>query len=180
VVADQDAIDPGPRRHPNHALSLEFMVEPQRPPARMLAAQLTHLGLDLDRGLVRTGPGAMGAVLQPSQTLGSIAAQPAMDRLATHPIAVGHLSDRHAAQHLGDGGVALLDHAQLPQHMASLAAAAKPPAQKDPAAVSSISRDTGNHQPRPTRQASSEPAHADGFRLVTTSSTLLKAGQRAA
>jgi hypothetical protein len=91
------------------------MLEPQRPPARMLAAQLAHC-LDLGRGLMGTGPGAMGAVLQPGQPFSSIAAQPPMDRLATHPVAVGHLGDRHPTQDLLDGAVALLDHAQLPQH----------------------------------------------------------------
>jgi hypothetical protein len=116
VVADQDAIDPRPRRHRRPPAALELMLEPQRSPARMLAAQLTHLSFDLDRGLMGTGPRAMGAILQPGQSISLIAAQPAMDRLATHPVAVGHLSDRHPAQHLLDSGIALLDHTQLPQH----------------------------------------------------------------
>jgi hypothetical protein len=44
------------------------------------------------------------------------------------------------------------------------------------ATVSSISRDSGNHHPRPTCQASPEPAHLNGSRLVTIFFTLLKDG----
>jgi hypothetical protein len=68
VVADQDAVDPGPRRHPTNAAPPELMLESQRSPAGMLATQLTDRCFGLDRGLMGTGPRTMGAILQPGQT----------------------------------------------------------------------------------------------------------------
>jgi hypothetical protein len=74
-----------PATAPRPSLGVERMLEPQQPPAGMLAAQLTHLGLDLDRGLMRAATRAMGAILQPRQPAGLIAAQPLelMEMVAT-------------------------------------------------------------------------------------------------
>jgi hypothetical protein len=72
VMADQDAVDPGPRRNWRQPAPLELVLESQQPPARMLAAQLTDRRLNLRRRLVRTRLWAMGAVFHAGQPFGLI------------------------------------------------------------------------------------------------------------
>jgi hypothetical protein len=68
------------------------------------SAQLAQVGLDLSRHLVGAMPGPMRAVGQGVQAAGGVAAQPAVDGLAAHTVAVGHLDHREpVAQHLHDG-----------------------------------------------------------------------------
>ena len=45
-----------------------------------------------------------------------IPAQPAMHRLAGHPVAAGHFSDRRPGHHFHDGVIALLHDTQLHEH----------------------------------------------------------------
>jgi hypothetical protein len=56
----------------------------------------------------------MGAVGQRVQPAGPIAAQPAVDRLAAHAVALGDLDHREpVAEHFHDGVEALLCHCEL-------------------------------------------------------------------
>jgi hypothetical protein len=58
----------------------------------------------------------MGSVGQPLQTAGLVAANPGVDTLTTDAVAFGDLDDGHGVQHLQDGVIALLGHADAPEH----------------------------------------------------------------
>jgi hypothetical protein len=80
-------------------------------------AQLAQAGLNDRSELVWTAARPMGAVGQGVQTALLVATQPTMDCLSGHAVALGYLNHHvSVAEHLHDGVVALLDHAELQQH----------------------------------------------------------------
>jgi hypothetical protein len=88
-----------------------------------VAAQLTQVGLEVGRHLVRAVAGSVGAVGQGVQAAGPIAAQPAVDGLAADPVAVGDLDHGEpVAQDLHDGVEALFCHGELQEHAPDLLA----------------------------------------------------------
>ena len=111
--------------------------------------------------LVRAGVGAVGAVGQGLQPAGPIAAQPAVDRLAADPVAVGDLGHREPVpDDFHDGVEALLCHCELQEHAPDLLTSPLVgEAQEGQAVVSTINRNSGTHQPVSTRQASTGSAH---------------------
>lgn len=82
----------------------------------MLAAQSHDPRLDLGRHAVWAGRRAVGAVGQGADTALRVPAQPAVDRLARHPVPARHLGDREALHDLKDCPVALLHDSQFDEH----------------------------------------------------------------
>lgn len=88
-----------------------------RPPPRMRPAHLDHAGLDDRVHLVRARQRPRAAIGQPSQPLGRVLPQPAVHRLARHPIAASDVGHRRpVVEDLQHRLIALLHHAQLHEH----------------------------------------------------------------
>jgi hypothetical protein len=162
-VADQGPVD---ARQPGrwiHAGAGKLVGEAALTPAWMAPAELAQAGLDLGGHLVRAGVGAVGAVGQGVQPAGAVAAQPAVDGLATDTVAVGDLDHRESvAQHLHDGVEALLCHCELHEHAPDLLASPLiGEAEEGRAVVSTINRNSepisrhqhDKHQPDQHSQA---------------------------
>jgi hypothetical protein len=143
-------------------LADQFVGESALTPLGMASTQLAQGGFDRGRHLVRAMPGPMRAVGQGVQAAAGIAAQPAVDGLAAHSIAVGYLDHREpVAQHFHDGVEALLCHCELQEHAPDLLASPLVgEAQEGRAVVSTINWNSGTHQPASTGQASTGSAHA--------------------
>jgi hypothetical protein len=84
------------------------------------------VGFDRGGHLVGAMPGPVGPVGQGVQATAGIAAQPAVDGLATDPVALGHLYHcEPVTQHLHDGVEALLCHRELQEHAPDLLASTR-------------------------------------------------------
>jgi hypothetical protein len=66
----------------------------------MGTAHLDDPGFDHRGHLVRTGIGLGALVHQPGDPLVGISTQPAMDGLAGHPVALGHVDDGRSVEDL--------------------------------------------------------------------------------
>ncbi|HEU4397321.1 MAG TPA: hypothetical protein VFU54_05720 [Actinomycetota bacterium] len=163
AVAHQGPVDAGQPRWWVDSDPDQFVGEAALAPVGMVSAQLAQVGFDLGRHLMWAAQRPMRAVGQSVQPAGPIAAQPAVDRLAAHPVAVGDLEHREpVAQHLHDGVEALLCHCELPEHAPDLLASPLVgEAQEARAVVSTINRNSGTHQPVSIRQASTGRAQPD-------------------
>ncbi len=115
-VADQGPVHRGAPRQRVDALPSQTVEDRARPPARMGPAQLDDGGLDLRWHLVRTGLGLGRAVGQTGQTMGRVAAQPVVHRLAGHAVAPRHVDHGGPVEHFTDRLVTLLHQPQLHQH----------------------------------------------------------------
>jgi hypothetical protein len=152
-------VSPGQRVDPNPD---QCVSQAALTPVGMATAQLAQVGLDRGRHLMRTTPGAMGAVGQGIQPAGPIAAQPAVDGLAADAGAVGDLDHREPVpDDFHDGVEALLCHCELQEHAPDLLTSPLVgEAQEARAVMSAINRNSGTHQPESTGQASTGSAQS--------------------
>jgi class 3 adenylate cyclase len=136
------------RGHRPHPAFGQLEHQPPRPPIRPRPAQLQQRGLHRRRHLMRTRHRPMRPIHQPLKASGLIAGQPGVQRLPRHPHLLGDLRNRQPiADHRQHGLIPLLSHAQLPH----------PGSVKDqPKQLSSISRNTVRHHPKPKCQTSAE------------------------
>ena len=93
----------------------QLMHQPQRAPPRMLPTQLTHRGLHLRAGLMRTPEGAVRPIHQPGQAVSAVAGQPGVQRLPRDPELGRHHHLGFAALDRQHGPVALLDNRHVHQ-----------------------------------------------------------------
>jgi len=99
------------------ALLLEPEQEGAWAPPRVLAAQLHDPGFDARGHLMRTRQRLRRLVGQPGQPAGRVPAQPAMHRLAGHPVAAGHVGHGGpVVEHLQHCLIALFHQSQLHEH----------------------------------------------------------------
>ena len=89
----------------------------RRGPHRGCAPRIWQISASI-RGVQLAGlmGGPVRMVSQPGQPLPLIPAQPAMHRLAGHPIPAGHLGNRRTRYDFHDRVIALLHDAQLHEH----------------------------------------------------------------
>ena len=116
AMADQHPVDGRPGRQRGHLRLAQLEQQPPRPPPRMRPAHPADQRLDLRLQLAGLMSRAVRMISQPGQPFPLIPAQPAMHRLAGHPVPAGHLGNRRPREDFHNCVIALLHDAQLHEH----------------------------------------------------------------
>jgi hypothetical protein len=147
----QRSVDPRPRRHRRQPRPLGLVHQPPWAPPRMGPPPLQHRRLHRRRHLPRATHRPPGPILQTLQAGVLIPAQPRMDRLPGHLPPRRHVDDRvPIPDHRQHRLIALLHHAQLPQHRRRASSMSRNRCRPCPGPPSTVSRSHSvKHVPEP-------------------------------